>query len=150
VVVDPTTGTVALRVRVPNPEGLILPGMFLRARLAQATTTQAYLVPQGALSRDATGEGTVTVVKASGGTATKVVTADRNQGDNWVVTSGLAPGDRVVTEGLGNLRPGAKVRAVPAGSPQHVTARKPGERGGGGQGGGGAAHAKRRGEATAS
>jgi membrane fusion protein (multidrug efflux system) len=120
VVVDPLTGAVTVRVKVPNPEGLLLPGSFLRATFAQSKVDNAYLVPQSALSRDPTGQGTVSVVSPDGKKAiTKKVTAEAAQGSDWVVTAGLSPGDKVITQGLGNLRPASTIRAVPENTAQH-------------------------------
>ena len=119
-VVDPQTGTVTLRARFPNPQGLLLPGMFVRARFAQAIDTSAYLVPQQAVSRDAKGNATLFVVGPNDKVQQKTVRAERTQGSFWVVTDGLKPGDRIITQGLSNLRDGQSVRAVPANSPQKV------------------------------
>lgn len=116
-VVDPDTGVVTLRARFPNPGGLLLPGMFVRAHLAQAIAHDAILIPQNALSRTPRGDATVWVVDARNRVQLRPVTADRTLGDKWLVTHGLAPGEHVVVEGLDRLRPGALVRAVPAGSP---------------------------------
>ena len=115
--VDPSTGAVTLRARFPNPNNLLLPGMFVRARLAQAVAPNGILVPQAALSRDASGHATVLLV-GPGNTATpRIVQTDRTVGDQWLVTSGLSAGEKVITEGLGRIRPGQTVRPVPAGSP---------------------------------
>lgn len=115
--VDPNTGSVTLRARFPNPNGLLLPGMFVRAHLSQATATNAILVPQQGLSRDPRGNATVFVVGPDNKAVLKTVRADRTVGDKWLVASGLSPGERVITEGLDNVRPGEAVRPVPAGSP---------------------------------
>ena len=119
-VVDQQTGTVTLRARFPNSQGLLLPGMFVRAQFAQAIDTSAYLVPQQAIARDAKGNATLFVVGANDKVQQKTVKAERTQGTFWVVTDGLKPGDKIVTQGLANLRPGQSVRAVPANSPQKV------------------------------
>lgn len=119
-VVDPQTGTVTLRARFPNPQGLLLPGMFVRAQFAQAIDTSAFLVPQQAISRDPKGNATLFVVGADDKVQERKVRAERTQGAYWVVTDGLKAGDKVVTQGLANLRPGQSVRAVPANSPQKV------------------------------
>ena len=116
-VVNESTGTVTLRARFPNPKGLLLPGMFVRAHFAQSVTRQAFLVPQQALSRDPKGGATVFVVGPHDRLEQRHVTADRTQGAFWVVTKGLNAGDKVVTEGLLQAKPGAVVRPVPAGSP---------------------------------
>lgn len=130
VTVDPSTGTVTLRAQFPNPQGLLLPGMFVRAVFAQAIDTRAILVPQAGVSRDPRGNATVFVVGADNRIVQRTVTADRTQGTNWVVTSGLSPGDRVVTEGTARVRPGQLVQPVPAGSPQRVAPPRNGRRGG--------------------
>lgn len=118
VTVDPTTGTVTLRARFANPQALLLPGMFVQARFAQSTLTNAYLVPQSALNRDAQGNAQVFVVGKDDKIAVRPVTAAVTQGDNWVVTAGLNPGDRVVTQGLGKVKAGEPVHAVPDTTPQ--------------------------------
>ena len=115
--VDPSTGSVTLRARFPNPQNLLLPGMYVRARIAQATVADAILVPQQAVSRTPTGEATVMVVGRDNKAVVRKIKADRTIGDKWLVTDGVKPGDRVITEGLGKVRPGLPVRPVPAGSP---------------------------------
>ena len=117
VIVDQTTGSVTLRARFPNPKGLLLPGMFVRAKLSQATAPNAILVPQQAVSRSPRGEATVYTIGPDDKAVLRTVTTDRTVGDKWLVTSGLAVGDRVITEGLDRLKPGAAVRPVTAGSP---------------------------------
>lgn len=114
--VDPNTGTVTLRARFPNPEGLLLPGMYVRAALSQATLASAILVPQAGVSRDVQGRATVLVVGPGNKAVRKSVTADRTLGDKWVVTAGLKPGERVIVEGLGKIRPNATIVPVVAGS----------------------------------
>lgn len=118
--VDASTGTVTLRARFPNPRGLLLPGMFVRASFAQSIDRRAILVPQVAVTRDERGDALVWVVGADGKVAQRTVTATRTIGSDWVVTAGLRQGERVVTQGIANLRPGAAVRAVPASSPQRI------------------------------
>jgi len=114
--VDPNTGTVTLRARFPNPEGLLLPGMYVRAALSQATLASAILVPQAGVSRDVQGAATVMVVGPGNKAIRKTVKATSTIGDKWVVTSGLKPGDRVIVEGLGKIRPNAAIVPVAAGS----------------------------------
>ena len=116
--VDPSTGSVTLRARFPNPRNLLLPGMFVRARLSQATVQNAILVPQQAVSRTPTGDATVMVIGPGDKATLREIKATRTIGDKWLVTSGLAAGDRVITEGLIKIRPGEVVRPVPAGSPE--------------------------------
>jgi membrane fusion protein (multidrug efflux system) len=126
-IVDPDTGSVTLRARVPNPKGLLLPGMFVRARLAQVVAPNAILVPQQAVSRDPRGNATVFVVGPGNRAQLRTVTADRTVGDKWLVTSGLSAGEKVITEGLDRVRPNQPVRPVAAGSlPQSAPpARRP-------------------------
>lgn len=114
--VDPATGTVTLRARFPNPSGLLLPGMYVRARLSQATVTQGILVPQAGVSRDAQGHATVMLVGPASKAVSRTITADRTVGPNWLVTKGLNAGDKVIVEGLGKIKPGKPIRPVLAGS----------------------------------
>jgi membrane fusion protein (multidrug efflux system) len=116
-VVDPGTGSVTLRASFPNPQNLLLPGMFVRARLVQQTVSDGILVPQQAVSRDPRGNATVFLVGPGNKAVQRSVTADRTVGDKWLVTAGLSVGDRVITEGLLRVRPNGAVRPVPAGSP---------------------------------
>lgn len=127
VVVDQSTGTVTLRARFPNPQGLLLPGMFVRAQFAQSIQKNAFLVPQTAISRDAKGNATLFVVGANNKAEQRTVKADRTQGQYWVVTGGLNGGERVITQGLANLRPGGSIKPVPANAPQPVKAPSPEE-----------------------
>lgn len=122
--VDPTTGTVTLRARFPNPQGLLLPGMYVRASLSQVTARSAILVPQAGLTRNPKGEATVILVGKGNKAELRPVTADRTVGDKWLVTAGLRPGDKVIIEGLGRIKPDQPIRPVPAGSPP--LPRKPG------------------------
>jgi membrane fusion protein, multidrug efflux system len=116
VTVDQTTGTVTLRARFPNPSSLLLPGMYVRATLAQATTPNGILVPQTGISRDVQGNATVMLVGPDNKAVQRAVTTDRTIGDQWLVTSGLKAGDKVITEGLGKVKAGQPIRPVPAGS----------------------------------
>jgi len=136
VVVNQNTGTVTLRARFDNPEGLLLPGMFVRAQFAQSIDTQAFLVPQAGLSRDPKGAATVYVVGPNNRAVARTVIAERTQGAYWVVTQGLAPGDKVIVQGTANLRPDAEIRPVPASAAQKIQAPKGGGQAGT-QGGGG-------------
>ena len=124
VMVNAETGTVTLRARIPNPEGLLLPGMFVRARFEQAIDTDAILVPQAAVTRNARGEASVFVVDAGNKAAERKVRADRTVGNDWVVTEGLKPGDKVIVQGLAKLKPGAPIKPVPASKPQVIGAPK--------------------------
>lgn len=122
VIVDQTTGTVTIRARFPNPQSLLLPGMFVSARFAQAIDTSAFLVPQSAVTRDPKGNATLWVVGPGNRAVQRVIVAERTQGTYWVVTQGLAPGEKVITQGTANLRDGAEIKPVPASSPQRVKA----------------------------
>ena len=115
-IVDPATGTVTLRARFPNPQGLLLPGMYVRATLSQATVADAMLVPQAGVSRDPQGNATVLVVGPGDKAVLRTVTATRSIGDKWLVTKGLDPGDRVIVEGLVRIKAGQTIVPVPAGS----------------------------------
>lgn len=120
VTVDTTTGTVALRAKFANPDGTLLPGLFVRTRVSQGKQSKVVLVPQGALSRDPRGGATVMVLGAGNKAEFRKVTADRTIGDNWVVTDGLKPGDKLITQGLGKVRPGQVVVPVPDTTPQGI------------------------------
>jgi len=111
--VDPATGTQTIRAVFPNPRGLLLPGMYVRAELIEGTEAAAMLVPQRAVSRDEKGQPTVLVVGQGGKIEQRVLTAPRTVGENWLVTAGLKPGDKVIVEGASMLRPGTPVKAVP-------------------------------------
>ena len=120
VTVDPATGSVTLRARFPNAQGLLLPGMFVRASFAQASQANVYLVPQVAMTRDPKGNAQVFVLGEGGKAVPRPVTAERTLGEDWVVTAGLKDGDRVITQGIGKLRPNQPVKAVPEASPQRT------------------------------
>jgi membrane fusion protein (multidrug efflux system) len=111
--VDQTTGSVILRMVFPNPDGALLPGVFVRAVVKEGVNEQAVLVPQQAVSRNPKGDPQALVVDASGKVEQRMLTLDRAIGDQWLVVSGLTPGDRVIAEGMQKVRPGAEVKAVP-------------------------------------
>jgi len=115
--VDPQTGTVTLRARFPNPKAILLPGMYVRATLSQLTTRNAILVPQAGLTRNPKGEATVMLVGPGDRAVLRTVTAGQTVGDKWLITDGLKPGDKVIVEGLGRIKPNQAIRPVPAGSP---------------------------------
>lgn len=125
VVVDPNTGTVTLRARFPNPQGVLLPGMFVRAVFAQAIETQAFLVPQQAVGRDPQGNATVLVVGPGNRAIQKTVKTDRVEGANWVVTAGLTAGDKVIVQGTNKARINQPVKPVPASTPQRIDPNRP-------------------------
>lgn len=114
--VNPETGTITVRAVVPNPRGELLPGLFVRAKVGQGTVPNAILVPQAAVSRDPRGRASVLVAGAKDMLEKREIVAETPVGQNWLVSSGLKPGDRVVIEGLINAREGQKAKVVPAGS----------------------------------
>ena len=113
VTVDPTTGSVVLRAVFPNPEGVLLPGMFVRALVKEGTNEQAILIPQQAVSRDPKGNPIALIVDTQGKIQQRRLTLDRAIGDRWLISSGVASGDRVVVEGMQKVRPGTSVKIVP-------------------------------------
>ena len=112
VTVAQDTGTVTLRAIFPNPQGLLLPGMYVRAHLVEGTQAQGILVPQQAVSRDEKGNPQAYVVGAGDKLEVRPLTASRAIGNNWLVTSGLKPGDRLVMDGTMMLQPGTPVHPV--------------------------------------
>jgi membrane fusion protein (multidrug efflux system) len=112
VTVDPTTGSVGLRATFANPNGVLLPGMYVRAVISTGTAQNAMLIPQAGVSRDPKGNATVMVVGAKSAAEPRVIVANQTIGDKWLVTSGLQPGDQVIVEGLQKVRPGAPVKAA--------------------------------------
>jgi len=135
-VVDQATGTVTLRATFPNPQGLLLPGMYVRGEIVQQTIPNAFLVPQQGVSRDPQGNATVLIVGPGDRAVQRKVTAERTIGDKWVVTAGLQPGDKVIVEGLVKVKPGQPIKPVPAGSPPTRGGGKGGPNGGGAGGAG--------------
>ena len=136
VTVNTTTGAVTLRALVPNPEPLLMPGMYVRARLDKGTDPGALLVPQPAIGRDNTGKATALVVTPENKVEQRKVEVAEAIGTNWRVTDGLKAGERVIIEGSGKVRPGQSVRvvdvqpvavnavsAVPAAAPTTVAAK---------------------------
>jgi membrane fusion protein (multidrug efflux system) len=113
VTVDPSTGSVYLRIAFPNPEGILLPGMFVRAVVKEGVNGRAILVPQQAVSRDVKGNPMALLVNADRIVTQKMLSLDRAIGNRWLVSEGLAEGDQVVVEGMQWVRPGSIVKAVP-------------------------------------
>ena len=108
--VDESTGMVSLRALFPNPEHILLPGMYVRAVIAEGVDENALLVPQRALRRDPKGQASVLLVDGGGQVDVRLVDVGRTVGDSWQVLSGLKPGDRVIVEGGQNVRPGMSVK----------------------------------------
>ncbi len=112
--VDPTTGSVILRMVFPNPDGVLLPGMFVRAQVKEGMDADAITIPQQAVSRDPKGR-PVAFVLEDGKVAQRLLTVDRAIKDKWLVTSGLKAGDRLIVEGIQKVRPGVPAKeAAPA------------------------------------
>lgn len=112
---DESTSSASLRAEFPNPGGLLLPGQFVRARILAGTRTDVMLVPQRAVTVGPKG-GAVLVVNSAGMAEARPVKLGDLRGDDWVVTGGLAPGDRVIVSGLQKVQPGKPVSIVPPGS----------------------------------
>jgi membrane fusion protein (multidrug efflux system) len=112
VTVDPTTGSVILRVVFPNPQGTLLPGMFVQAIIKEGVMDKGMLVPQQGVSRNFKGQPVALTVDAAGKVQQRILTLDRAQGNKWLVLSGLAAGDRVIVEGMQRVRPGMTVKTV--------------------------------------
>lgn len=127
--VNEATGTITLRARFPNPDGLLLPGMFVQASFDQAVSPRAFLVPEPAVQHDIGGEAFVFVLAPQGKAERRAIVADRMLGPNWIVTAGLKPGDRVLTQGAGSVKNGMAVKAVPASTPQRIAPRAAPEHG---------------------
>jgi len=113
VTVDPTTGSVILRVIFLNPQGVLLPGMFVRTVIIEGVNEQAILVPQQGVSRNPKGEAIALIVDVENKVQQRMLNLDRAIGDKWLVSSGLNSGDRVIVEGLQRVRLGVLVRVVP-------------------------------------
>lgn len=112
ITVDPTTGSFTLRVVVPNPQTLLLPGMFVRAVVREGVAPQAILIPQQGVSRTPKGEPIALVVDDTGTVQQRMLSLSRAIGDQWLVSSGVSPGERLIVEGMMNIRPGATVKVV--------------------------------------
>jgi membrane fusion protein, multidrug efflux system len=109
VTVDEGTGSVTLRALIPNPERLLLPGMFVREEIQEGVRQDAVLAPQQGISHNPKGEPNALIVRPDDTVELRIISTDRAIGDQWLVTSGLKPGDRVIVEGIQSAKPGAKV-----------------------------------------
>jgi len=110
VTVDEGTGSQTIRAVFPNPQHLLLPGMFVRGQLSQGVQARGVLIPQRAVSRDERGRPTVLVVGKNSMSELRVIQADRTIGDNWLVTGGLRPGEKVIVDAGPLVRPGIPVK----------------------------------------
>lgn len=115
ITVDPSTGSVTLRATFPNPQQVLLPGMFVRAVVEEGVSERALFAPQEGISRDPKGTPVALVVNGQGLVEQRLLEVDRAIGNQWLVTKGLNVGDRVIVEGSQKVRPGMPVKAVPAG-----------------------------------
>jgi membrane fusion protein (multidrug efflux system) len=116
VTVDPTTGSFILRIVVPNPGHVLLPGMYVRAVVHEGMVERGILIPQQGVFRDVKGNPSVLVVGKDNKVQARMVTTDRAIGDKWLISGGLEPGERVIVEGIQKAPPGATVTAVPFGT----------------------------------
>ncbi|RQQ03727.1 efflux RND transporter periplasmic adaptor subunit [Burkholderia stagnalis] len=114
VTVDQATGSVTIRAIFPNKDRVLLPGMFVRARIEEGVNENAFLVPQIGVTHDQKGQAVALVVGADNKVAPHQLTTAGMQGQDWVVEGGLQAGDRVIVQGIDKVRPGATVKAVPA------------------------------------
>jgi len=110
--VEEESGTVVLRARVPNPDGLLLPGMFVRIETPQGVVPNAVLAPQQGITRDAKGNAVALILDKDNKVVQRIVTTVKAVGNMWVVTDGLKPGDRLIVEGTEKAAPGATVKAT--------------------------------------
>ena len=116
VTVDQTTGSITLRAQFPNPNHLLLPGMFVRGIVQEGVQAQGILVPQRGVTRDQTGDAVALVAGEKDVVERRILKTERAVGDAWLVTDGLKAGDRVIVEGLQRIRPGVTVKVVPFGA----------------------------------
>jgi membrane fusion protein (multidrug efflux system) len=128
VTVDPTTDSVILRIVFPNPDGILLPGMFVRAAVQEGIHEQAILIPQQAVSRNPKGKPVTLIVDGEDKVQQRMLVLDRAIGDKWLVSSGLAAGDRVIVQGVQKVRPGALVKVVPIADGSQAVAVEPDKR----------------------
>jgi len=131
VTVDRGTGAVTLRAVVPNPQGMLMPGMVVRAQLLAGVDRDAIVVPQQGVTRSPTGEATALVVGVGNKTELRRLVLKRAMGNQWVVASGLKPGDKLAVEGLQRVRPNQVVTPVPAGAGKKKGGEQPGAPAGG-------------------
>jgi membrane fusion protein, multidrug efflux system len=111
--VDPDTGTVTLRAVFPNPNHLLLPGMFANAQIVQGVIPNAYLIPQIAITRTPTGQAIAMIVNAKGQVESRPVTTAGTQGKDWIVTEGLKAGEKIIVDGIAKVKPEQQVVAKP-------------------------------------
>jgi len=110
--VEESTGSVTLRALFPNPDGDLLPGMFVRAKLPEGERSDAILVPQKGVARDSTGQATAMVINENDQVERRNVTTERAVGNRWLIAEGLSGGDRLIVEGLQKIQPGMTIKPV--------------------------------------
>jgi membrane fusion protein (multidrug efflux system) len=125
IAVDPTTGTITLRAEVPNPEYLLMPGMFARARIVEGVNTNAITIPQRTITRGAAGSAMVLMVNDENKVEARNIEVDLTLGNKVVVSKGLKPGERIIVEGSQKAPPGSVVKAVPFNAPGAAAGRSP-------------------------
>ncbi|HWZ47087.1 MAG TPA: efflux RND transporter periplasmic adaptor subunit [Herbaspirillum sp.] len=125
ITVDPTTGSVTVRAIFPNPKYVLLPGMFVRASIAQGVNDNAILVPISAVGHNPQGEATTLVVGPDNKVVQRTIQAQTISGKNWIVSGGLNPGDRVIVTGLQQVQPGMQVQATETAGPTAPVAAAP-------------------------
>ena len=123
--IDPTTGSYALRVVVPNPESLLLPGMYVRAVIGEGVRANAVLAPQQGVAHDPKGGTSAMVVSKEGKVEVRKIKVSQTIGDKWLVEEGLAAGDKLIIEGLQKIQPGMPVQATEAGAAPATPAAAP-------------------------
>ncbi|MCJ8533355.1 efflux RND transporter periplasmic adaptor subunit [Citrobacter freundii] len=112
--VDETTGSVTLRAVFPNPEGEILPGMYVTALLDEGSQQNVLMVPQQGITHNEQGKATALILDQENVVQLREINAVKAVGNQWLVTAGLRPGDRVIVSGLQRIRPGSKARVLPS------------------------------------
>jgi membrane fusion protein (multidrug efflux system) len=116
ITVDPGTGSIGLRAVFPNPKGALLPGLYVRARMAKGVAATGMLIPQAAVSRDPRGRATVFLVGAGDKAQLRPITVSQTVGDKWLVTGGLKAGEKVIVEGLQRVHPDTQLKPAPLGA----------------------------------
>ncbi|XQW83764.1 efflux RND transporter periplasmic adaptor subunit [Thalassotalea piscium] len=124
VTVNPNTGSVTLRAKFPNPEKLLLPGMYARASIIEGVKADAILAPQRGVTRNNKGEPIAMVVSKNNTVESRILSVDRTFGSSWLVTDGLVDGDKLIVEGLQKIRPGAPVAPTETASSATLSANK--------------------------
>jgi membrane fusion protein (multidrug efflux system) len=122
IAVDPATGSVTLRAQFPNPRGELLPGMYVRAVLEDAVNSSAFLVPQQSISRDARGNPVAMIVGKNDAVEQREVVVERSVGNNYLISSGLQTGDKLIIEGLNKIHVGERIRAIAVQSKTAISA----------------------------